>query len=447
MNLHNKKATVIGLGVSNTPLIKYLLDNGALVTVRDRRTRDALSEEGKKVIASGIEFIGGEDYLADIDADIIFRTPGLRYDCPELVKAQEKGALLTSEMELFFELCPCHTIAVTGSDGKTTTTTLIYKMLEKAGKRAFVGGNIGAPLLPKLSEMKKDDYAVLELSSFQLHTMKKSPEIAVITNLSPNHLDYHSDMAEYVEAKTNIFTHQKPGDTLVLNAGNEITASLKSKAVKGVRIIHFNGVDGVYEKDAAIYYGDERVVEVKDILLPGRHNVENYMAAIGAVYPIAGRESVAEIAKTFGGVEHRLELVRVKDGVRFYNSSIDSSPSRTKAALSAFGSEKVIVILGGYDKKIPYEPLAEPVIKNARCAVLTGATAPKIRKAIEENENYKSSGLELYDVSDFEEAVKKAASLAEKGEAVVLSPASASFDKFPNFAVRGNTFRDIVRKL
>lgn len=447
MELKNKKVTVIGMGVSNTPLVEYLLANGAHVTARDRKSPQELSEKARELLERGVSLIHGENYLDNIDADIIFRTPGLRYDTPQISEAVSRGALLTSEMELFFELCPAHLIAVTGSDGKTTTTTLIYKILEAAGKRVFVGGNIGAPLLPRVGEMTGDDYAVLELSSFQLHTMKQSPQTAVITNLSPNHLDYHRGMEEYVEAKTNIFTHQKPGDRLILNASNRITAALASRAPDGVQVMFFNGDSGVCEKDGSIYFGDEEVINTSDILIPGHHNVENYMAALAAVYPITGREPVERIAKTFGGVEHRLELVRRKGGIRFYNSSIDSSPTRTKAALSAFGDEKVIIILGGYDKKIPFEPLAEPVIKNARCAVLTGATAGKIRSAIEACGEYSPDNLKLYDEPDFEKAVRLAASLAEEGEAVLLSPACASFDAFPNFMERGKRFRSIVESL
>ena len=445
MDFNNKKVCVIGMGVSNTPLVEWLLAHGAIVTARDKKSYDELNDKAKALIDSGVKLISGEDYLADIEDDYIFRTPGLRYDAPELAAAVEKGSILTSEMELFFELCPAHIVAVTGSDGKTTTTTLISKILEAAGK-VYVGGNIGAPLLPFVEEMTKDDWAVLELSSFQLHTMKRSPDIAVVTNLSPNHLDYHRGMEEYVEAKKNIFLHQKPGAKLVLNMNNEITRSFESEAADGVEVLFFADEAGVCERDGVIWYKGERVLEISDILLPGHHNVENYMAAIAATYPIVGAEPIVKLARTFGGVEHRLEFVREKDGVRFYNSSIDSSPTRTTAALSAF-KEKVIVILGGYDKQIPFEPLAKPLCEHCKTAVLCGATAKKIRDAVENSDEYKSAPFEMIDADDFEDAVRKAAEMASAGDNVVLSPACASFDAFPNFMVRGNRFKEIVRSL
>ncbi len=445
MDFNNKKVCVIGMGVSNTPLVEWLLAHGAIVTARDKKCYDELNDKAKTLIDSGVKLISGEDYLADIGDDYIFRTPGLRYDAPELAAAVARGSVLTSEMELFFELCPAHIVAVTGSDGKTTTTTLISKMLESAG-RVYVGGNIGAPLLPFVEEMTKDDWAVLELSSFQLHTMKRSPDIAVVTNLSPNHLDYHRGMEEYVEAKKNIFLHQKPGAKLVLNKNNDITRSFEPEAADGCEVLFFADDNGVCERDGAIWYKGERVLDISDILLPGHHNIENYMAAIAAVYPIVGAEPIKELARTFGGVEHRLEFVREKDGVRFYNSSIDSSPTRTTAALSAF-SEKVIVILGGYDKQIPFEPLAKPLCEHCKIAVLCGATAGKIRAAVENSDEYKASPFEMVDADSFDDAVKKAAALAVRGDNVVLSPACASFDAFPNFMVRGNRFKELVRSL
>ena len=441
----NKKCTVIGMGVSNTPLVEWLLKKEAIVTVRDKKGYDGLTDKAKSLIDRGVELIGGEDYLCDIDADYVFRTPGLRYDHPELIKACEKGAVLTSEMELFFELCPCHIAAVTGSDGKTTTTTLISKLLGTIAK-VYLGGNIGQPLLSFVEEMKPEDWAVLELSSFQLHTMKRSPEIAVITNLSPNHLDYHKDYGEYVDAKKNIFLHQKPGDKLVLNYKNEDTRALSSLAADGVNLLYFNGNEGVVEKDGAIYVGEDKILDTKDILLPGHHNIENYMAAIGATYPLVSKEPIAELAKSFGGVEHRLELVRVKDEVKYYNSSIDSSPSRTTAALSSF-TQKVICILGGYDKKIPFEPLAKPLCEHCKLAVLTGATRDKIRIAVENSEEYKRSPFEMITEPDFDKAVECAVANAKPGDIVVLTPSCASFDAFPNFMKRGEHFKELIRNL
>ncbi len=446
MNFNNKRVTVIGLGISNMPLIDYLLREGAFVSARDKKEYDALPENVRALEAKGVKLICGENYLAGINEEYIFRTPGMRYDTKELSEAVAKGSVLTSEMELFFERCPARMIAVTGSDGKTTTTTLISKMIEKKFGKVYVGGNIGAPLLPYVDEMTADDWAVLELSSFQLHTMKRSPHIAVITNLSPNHLDYHTDMQEYIDAKKNIFLHMGEGAKLVLNYINEPTRALEGEKAEGTSVTFFAKEGEVYEKDGAIYYGDERIVDISDILIPGHHNVENYMAAIAAVYPIVGKEIIVDLAKTFGGVEHRIELARVKDGVRYYNSSIDSSPSRTAAALASF-SEKVIAICGGKDKGVPFDPLALTLCNRAKKVVLTGATRETIKVALLNCPEYEEGSPEIIVEPDFEKAVKAAASIASEGDVVILSPGCTSFDAFPNFMARGNKFKEIVRSL
>ena len=443
IDFKDKNVTVIGLGVSNTPLVGWLLDRGARVTVRDKKPEDKLPPEARALIDRGARLIGGEDYLSGLSGDYVFRTPGLRFDTPEIAAAVANGSVLTSEMELFFELCPARMIAVTGSDGKTTTTTLIAKMLEGAGKRVFLGGNIGKPLLPEVGDMTPDDFAVLELSSFQLHTMRRSPDVAVVTNISPNHLDYHRGMDEYVAAKKNVFLHQKPGSRLVLNANNDYTRAFAAEAAKGVEVIFFGGEEGVTERGGAISFGGERVLDVADIRLPGHHNVENYMAAIAAVYPAVGAAVIGELARTFGGVEHRMEFVAEKRGVKYYNSSIDSSPTRTAAALSSF-KEKVIVILGGYDKHIPFGPLAAPLCEHCKLAVLNGATAGAIRAAVEASPEYAAAPFTMTDADGFDAAVAAAAAAARPGDVVVLSPACASFDAFPNFMERGKRFKELV---
>ena len=446
MNFNGKRVTVIGLGISNMPLIDYLLNEGAVVSARDRKEYALLSDDVRALENKGVKLICGEGYLDGINEEYIFRTPGMRYDTKELADAVAKGSVLTSEMELFFERCPAHMIAVTGSDGKTTTTTLISKMIEKKFGHVYVGGNIGAPLLPFVGEMTADDWAVLELSSFQLHTMKKSPHIAVITNLSPNHLDYHRDMQEYVDAKKNIFLHMTGDTKLVLNYNNAPTRELEAEKAEGTAVTFFAKEGEVYEKDGAIYYGDERIVDTADILIPGHHNVENYMAAIAAVYPIVGKEIIVDLAKTFGGVEHRIELVRVKDGVRYYNSSIDSSPSRTAAALASF-EEKVIAICGGKDKGVPFDGLAVTLCQRAKKVVLTGATRETIYNTIINCPEYKEGCPEIKIEPDFEAAVRLASSVANEGDVVILSPGCTSFDAFPNFMARGNKFKEIVRSL
>lgn len=442
-----KTVSVLGLGISNTPLVTWLLARGAKVTARDRKEFSALPEEVRSLSEKGVRFVCGVGYLSHLDEEILFRSPGLRYDLPELREAVERGACLTSEMELFFELCPCKIIGVTGSDGKTTTTTLISLCLaaEYGEGKVFVGGNIGKPLLPELDKMDKSCFAVVELSSFQLHTMKSSPDISLITNISPNHLDYHRGMEEYVAAKKNIYLHAKPGSVLVLNGENAVTRELGKDAPAGVEVRHFLTGDAVIS-DGFLCYRGRKVLKIDDILIPGRHNVENYCGVICALDGLVSDETVRKIATTFGGVEHRIELVREKDGVTFYNSSIDSSPTRTAAALSSF-RQKVIVICGGYDKYIPFGPLAETLCERAKIVVLTGATAGKIKEALSLCPAYEEGKPPLIEKPDFKEAVMAAAEVARPGDVVILSPACASFDAFRNFEERGNTFKEIVRGL
>ena len=449
--LRGKHAAVLGLGISNRPLVRLLLSHGVHVLGCDMATRDQLDPEVLELEAQGLQLKLGPDYLENIHADVAFRTPGLHPERPELVRIREEGTEMTSEMEVFFQVCPCTIIAVTGSDGKTTTTTLISEILKQAGKTVWVGGNIGRPLLPLASEMSPEDVAVVELSSFQLLDMKHSPHVAVITNLAPNHLDVHRDMAEYVAAKENVYLHQESGDVVVLNADNEITHSFCNKA-RG-RVLEFSRQTcpdaGVYLENGVIWRAGpqpEAILRQEDIFIPGIHNVENYMAAICAVEGLASDEDVRTVAKSFGGVEHRIELVRVKDGVRFYNDSIASSPSRTIAGLRSF-PEKIILIAGGYDKHIPYDVLGPEIVEHVKTLVLTGATAPKIRKAVEVAPDFRPGRPNIVDVEDFYDAIHTAASLAKSGDVVMLSPASASFDHFRNFMVRGNAFKKTVMEL
>ena len=451
-SIRDKKVYVFGIGVSNIPLIKMLCAHGIAVTACDKNTREGLGKTAEELEALGVKLHLGEGYMDGIDADLIFRSPGIRPDVPAFEAAVAKGAKVTSEMEVFFDVCPCKKIAVTGSDGKTTTTTIIAKLMEKAGYTVHLGGNIGHPLLAETFDMKPEDVAVLELSSFQLMRMTTSPEIAVVTNVAPNHLDIHKGMEEYVASKKNVFLHQHPGDKVVLNRDNEITYAFAAEAPGHVTLFsRQNSMDEgvVIENDTICVKknGDRRpVLPIGDILLPGVHNIENYMAAIGAVDGLVKDEVIREFAKSFGGVEHRIELVRELHGVKYYNDSIGSSPSRTIAGLRAF-KQKVILIAGGYDKHIPYDVLGPDLVAHVKAMVLTGATAPKIRAAAEQAEGYDPRKLPIYDIDDFEEAIKKAQTLAQPGDVVILSPASASFDRFKNFMVRGDTFKRIVREL
>ena len=440
--INGKKVSVIGIGISNRPLIKYLVSLGAEVCAYDKKTEEKLGDIAKELKEIGVSLVLGDNYLDNLAGEIIFKTPGMRYDHPSIEKCRKEGSIITSEMEVFFEICPAKIIAVTGSDGKTTTTTLIHRMLSESGYTAHLGGNIGTPLMTKAEEMKESDYAVLELSSFQLHTMKRSPEIAVITNITPNHLDWHTDYNEYIEAKKNIMLYQKKDDILVTNAENEVTREIgKSAKGKNISFSSKNKAD-VYIKDDIICVGDDEVLNISDIKIPGKHNVENYMTAIAAVYGLVNKETIQKVAKTFGGVPHRIELVRTIDGVRYYNSSIDSSPNRTINTLNVF-KEPVVLIAGGKDKGIPYDEIGEPIANHVKTLILIGATSKVIDEAV------KNTGkvVPTFFAKTYEEAENIAKKNAESGDVVLLSSASTSFDMFNNFEERGNLFKELVNKL
>ena len=440
-SLKDKKVAVLGLGVSNRPLVRLLLQFGCDVTGCDRTPREKLDAEVLELEAAGCKLRLGDGYLDAVEADIVFRTPGMHPANPAITALRDQGAEITSEMEIFFEVCPCTILAVTGSDGKTTTTTLISEMLKAEGKTVWLGGNIGTPLLPLVPQMQKTDFAVVELSSFQLMDMQRSPHVAVITNLSPNHLDVHKDMDEYVEAKKNIYRFQKEEDILVVNADNALTSVCKTVGIN--RSFSRLGKGNVCLENGTICRDGAKVLDTADILLPGVHNIENYMTAIAAVQGLVGDETVRKVATTFGGVEHRIELVRVKDGVRFYNDSIASSPSRTIAGLRSF-AEKVILIAGGYDKNIPYDVLGPEICEHVKVLVLGGATGPKIRKAVEDCSGEKP---QIIECKDFASAVLAAANAAQSGDVVLMSPASAAFDQFKNFMVRGEFFKKMIMEL
>ena len=447
-NVAGKNITVIGIGISNLPLIKYLVSLGANVTACDRRSAEDLGENYTELENLGVKFNLGDGYLNNLSGDMIFKTPGMRYDVPELLKAKENGSIVTSEMEVFFEVCPSHIIAVTGSDGKTTTTTLIHKMMTDAGYKTWLGGNIGNPLLTDTEKMKENDWVILELSSFQLHTMRKSPEIAVITNISPNHLDMHKDYKEYIDAKKNIMLYQNEGDTLIVNADNQVTADIGKSANGAVKYFSRNGMADVYLDGNIIKRGIVEILNIKDIKIPGMHNVENYMAAIAAVSGLVSKDVIVNVAKTFGGVEHRIELVRTLDGVKYYNSSIDSSPNRTINTLRVFPN-KVIMIAGGKDKGIPYDEIGPALAEHVKVLILIGATSDKIQEALDAEINKTGNGkdIEVIRATSYENAVNTARSKAHDGDVVLLSPASTSFDMFRNFEERGNLFKKIVNEL
>ena len=457
----NKYVTLLGAGVSNKPLIKMLSDAGARVNVRDKKSIEALGETGKALMEAGADFTVGDCYLDDISGDYVFRSPGFRPDIEPLAKAVAGGSTLTSEMKMFLENAPCPVIGITGSDGKSTTTTLTSKILEASGENCFLGGNIGEPLLHRIDNMKETDVVVAELSSFQLMDIDAYFDCAVIKNVTPNHLNWHVDMDEYIEAKARILNHCRRA---VLNFDDEVCRRLAENA-DCTELYWFSRkmlpeeifsekVGGAYAHEGYIWVREPgkaeavKVLETSKILLPGEHNMENYATAIAATWGRASVSAICDVAENFGGVKHRMEFVREKDGVRFYNSSIDSSPTRTAAAISSFKTP-IIVILGGCDKNIPFEPLADALTAHGsvKAAVLTGETMEKIESAIKAHKDFEKSNIKVICEKDFRAATMAAAAAAEAGDAVLLTPACASFDVFENFERRGECFRDIVKEM
>lgn len=460
-----KKVILLGAGVSNMPLARMLSAMGAEIEVRDKKTEEEMGERAEELKSLGAVLVLGDDYLSPMTADFVFRSPGFRPDMPVLNAARDAGITVTSEMEMFAEYAPCPVIGITGSDGKSTTTTLVSKILEaenKEGRKVFLGGNIGEPLLNRISDMKEDDIVAAEMSSFQLMTVHSPLAVAVIKNVTPNHLNWHTGMDEYIEAKAKILDG---AGCAVLNYDDEVCRRLGETCKSPViwfsrKPIPEDFLDkyfgGVYDKNGVLTMRktsdktEVAVVNRADIVLPGDHNAENYSTAIAAtvMQGYADIDAVVKTAKTFPGVRHRFEFVGERGGARFYNSSIDSSPTRTAAAISNV-SCPIRIICGGYDKKIPFEPLAEALISrgNVRTVVLTGATAEKIREAIVSHPEFKSSGIELLMKPDFKDAVIAAADSAESGDAVLLSPACASFDAFENFEKRGERFKEIAEEI
>lgn len=464
-----KSVSLLGAGVSNLPLATVAAGSASRLTVRDKKSREELGNTAKQLEAIGAELITGDDYLEGIDEELVFRSPGIRPDLPELAAAVSRGSRLTSEMEMFLSLEPCPVYAITGSDGKTTTTTLTSLMLEAAlGKEhVFLGGNIGEPLLHRYPKISDKDAVAVELSSFQLMTIDSRIAVAAITNITPNHLNWHTSMEEYVWAKKRILS--KCGRA-VLNYDNDITRDIAFEMQKNTDIpvtffsLHPIPDDILRDIDSMVWLdengtirtyfpneGEREIMNRTDIKLPGLHNVANYMTAIGVTHSITNAEMIRNIARTFGGVEHRLEFVREVNGVTYINGSIDSSPTRTAAALSAINDRPVVLIAGGYDKKIPYEPLADAIFDSSvHALVLTGATAEKIYAAVIAHPKYKEAvknGFEIIKSPSFDNAVIDAAGIARRGDTVILSPASASFDAFPNFMERGRHFKKLVNEL
>ena len=451
--LKGKRVAIIGLGVSNAPLITYMKNLGANIVVFDNRTEDKIDKDIlKKIEDYKIEKHFGENYLSNlVDFDIIFKSPSCRPDLPEIKAEVKRGAKLTSEIEMVLELAPCRVIAVTGSDGKTTTTSLIHEIL-KSKYKCYLGGNIGIPLFTKIEEMRPEDIVVLELSSFQLMTMKKSPSIAVITNVTPNHLDIHKSYEEYIEAKANIFENQTENDMLILNHDNEITRDF-AKRSKGI-VTFFSSKEKL--ENGVIYDGEtvkvvedglrRHILKLKDTKLRGIHNAENICAAIAATSSLVEVEEQINAITNFEGVKHRIEFVREISGCKWYNDSIASSPTRTIAGLNSF-NEEIVLISGGYDKHLDYEPIAQTIIDKVKTLILMGQTAEKIYGAVKNKMDEQDKKIDIYKVKSLEEAIQKAKEKAKPEQVVLFSPASASFDMFKNFEERGNKFKELVKNI
>lgn len=452
-SINGKRIALIGMGRSHLPLIPLFTKYGATVIACDKRDEAALGDAAVQAKADGAILSLGEHYLDDIDVDIALRTPGMRFWCDELNALRDKGVEISSEMEIFFDICPCKIYAVTGSDGKTTTTTIISEILKKQGYTVHIGGNIGKPLLPEIETIAKTDVCVVELSSFQLISMRQSPDVAVVTNLAPNHLDIHKDMQEYIESKKNIVLYQNKDNKAVLNYDNEITRLFDlscegevvffSRQKKVRRGAYLDGDTIVYAEDGKLF----DVLDIREIKIPGMHNVENYMTAICAVWGDVSIESIREVAREFGGVEHRAEFVRELDGVRYYNDSIASSPTRTASGTLSLYDFKIILIAGGYDKHLDYTELGDKICDKVKVAILMGATADKIETAIRNSSKYTENNPVIIRVADMAEAVEKARENAVSGDIVSMSPASASFDLYKDFDARGKHFKALVNAL
>lgn len=444
--IKGKKTAVVGIGVSNIPLINFLIKLGAEVTAFDKKTEENLGNTAVDLKNKNIKLELGEGYLDKLHGfEVIFKSPSMRIDSPAFTKARSEGAYITSEMEEFVRYCPAKVFGITGSDGKTTTTSIVYNLLKEQGYNTWVGGNIGNPLFSNIEEMKEDHKVVLELSSFQLMTMDSPIDVAIVTNITPNHLDMHKGMEEYIDSKKNIFKYQKEDGLLILNRENDITYSFFNEAKGKAELFSSKRVieNGAYYNEGKLYLKEKEICSKGDIVIKGMHNVENYLAAFLAVQNEVTIDTMKKVAMSFKGVAHRNELVREFKGVRYYNDSIGSSPTRTLATISVF-HKPVILIAGGYDKNIPFEPLAEKGYDKIKALVLLGVTKEKIKKVFDEVIEEKNLNLPIYMVDTLEDAVIKCREIAEEGDNVVLSPACASFDMFPNFEVRGEKFREIV---
>lgn len=453
--LSNQKIAVIGLGVSNIPLIDYLFNNHADVSVFDDREEEKLSKEViSKIKSYGFKQYLGAGNLENLQGfDLIFRSPSCLPTKPELVEETNRGAIVTTEIEQLMKLAPCKIIGITGSDGKTTTTTLTAEVLKKAGYTVHVGGNIGIPLFTKLNEINPEDIIVLELSSFQLMNMQISPDIAAITNITPNHLNVHKDYQEYIDAKKTIFKYQNENGILVLNDDNEITNSCKDEA--NGKVIMFSSKQKlengfIVDEDGIIKECNDgirrHILDTKDMKLKGMHNFQNACTVLALTKGLVDTDDAAETIKEFSGVSHRQEYVRTVDGVEWYNDSASTSPTRGISALNAFRDREIVLIAGGADKNLDYTPIGKPIVDNVKCLILIGQTANKIYEAVKKELEHQHRKMDIHMCETFEQSMELAKRIAKPGQIVLFSPASTSFDMFKDMYDRGDQFKDMVMK-
>ncbi len=452
--LVGRKVAIIGLGVSNLPLLDYLHDNNAIVKVFDEKEIDNISKEiMDKITKYSMEFSFGKNCLSELKGfDLIFRSPSCLPTKEELIEEENRGAIITTEIELFMKMCPGKTIGITGSDGKTTTTSLIYEIIKNAGYNCYLGGNIGIPLFTKLAEITPEDIVVLELSSFQLMGMQISPDIAIITNITPNHLNIHKDYEEYIEAKKNIYKYQDKNGILILNYDNQITRNCAREANGSV--IYFSSKEkldnGFIVDEGVIKECSDRIrkhiLNTNDLILKGKHNFENACAAIAATKTLVTIDKAVDTIKQFPGVEHRIEFIREINGVKWYNDSASSSPTRTLSGLNAF-EEEIILIAGGYDKNLDYMPLAKPIVDKVKSLILIGQTSEKIFNVVKDELSNQNKDMDIYECDNLSQTVEIAKKISKSGQIVLFSPASASFDMFKNFADRGEQFKNLVNNI
>jgi len=451
-NLKNQNVAVIGLGVSNIPLIDYLKEKQANVTVFDDRIEEKIDKNIiKKVKEYGFKYFLGEGNLENLKGfDFIFRSPSCMPTKPELVAEKERGAIVTTEIEQLMKLAPCKIIGITGSDGKTTTTSLTYEVIKNAGYTVHLGGNIGIPLFTKLDEIKPEDIVVLELSSFQLMGMEISPDIAAITNITPNHLNIHKDYQEYIDSKKNIFTKQKESGILVLNADNELTNACKTEA--NGKVIMFSSAqkleNGYIVEDGIIKKCEDgirrHIINTADLKLKGIHNFQNVCTVLALTESLVDIDNAVETIKQFSGVHHRLELVRTIDGVEWYNDSASTSPTRGISALNSFNNKEIILIAGGADKNLDYTPIGKPIVEKVKNLILIGQTANKIYDAVKKELEVQNKQLDIHMCETFEQSLELAKRIAKSGQVVLFSPASTSFDMFKDMYDRGDQFKNLV---